>query len=182
MRNPVSVDWLFYPNPGRLSQVTICQKKTPLFVVLLVLPAWGCRPSGEDIAARLCREADSLEAADVRGALELRRRIWEQMPTTGTGAAKACVQPIREEMGRVRLLVAEDKRGEAAAVDGCEWAVEVVEVFGDSPHPPFRIHWARRLMDRCAAVVGRAWARSPETARYADLSRRMKARGNREKE
>jgi hypothetical protein len=143
--------------------------------VLLVLVAkGGCRNADEAEAARLCRVAEGVEKDNPRAALELKRRIWEQMPTAGTVAAADCLRSVREKMGRVRVLVVEDASGATDAVDGCAWAVMAMEVFKGSSNPPFRRHWGRRLMERCIHVVGRAWTRDPDNPRYRELNERLK--------
>lgn len=135
----------------------------------------GCRGGDEAEAAQLCREAEAMEQADVRAALELKKRIWERMPTAGTVAAADCLRSVREKMGRARVAVAEDVSGGADAVDGCAWAATAMEVFKGSTNPPFRWHWGERLMERCVQVVGRAWTRDPNDVRYRELNERLKA-------
>ncbi len=134
----------------------------------------GCRGADEAEAGRLCRRAEDLRQTDPRAALELKRRIWEQMPTAGTIAAKRCGRTIREKMGDVRALVSRDETGREDTVDGCAWAAMATEVFENSASPPFRVHWANRLMERCITVVGRAWTRNPDSTRYAELTALLK--------
>ncbi len=133
-----------------------------------------CRMDDNAQALKLCRQAESLDTTDPRGALELKRRIWEEFPTTGTPAAIECARRVRERMGRVRALVSHDKRGDIETVEGCAWAADAVEVFSGSVNPPYREHWALRLMERCVDVVGRAWTRDPDSRRYAELNERLK--------
>ncbi len=134
----------------------------------------GCRGADEAEAERLCRRAEALKQTDPRAALELKRRIWEQMPTAGTIAARRCGRTVREKMGNVRALVSHDETGSEDTVDGCAWAAMATAVFEDSTSPPFRVHWARRLMERCITVVGRAWTRDPDSSRYAELTALLK--------
>ncbi len=133
-----------------------------------------CRMDDNEQALDLCRQAESLDTTDPRGALELKRKIWEEFPTTGTPAAIECARRVREKMGRVRTLVSHDKRGDIDTVEGCAWAADAVEVFSGSVNPPYREHWARRLMERCVDVVGRAWTRDPDNRRYAELNKKLK--------
>ena len=48
-----------------------------------------------------------------------------------------------------------------------------MEVFSGSVNPPFRKHWAERLMERCATVTGRAWTRDPDNPGLMALHRRL---------
>lgn len=98
------------------------------------------------------------------------------MPFTGTPGAQECGRDIAERMGRVRLIVSRDERGDPEAVEGCAWALEAVELFGASAKPPFRKRWAERLLERCLRVVGRAWTRAPGDRRLEELHGRLKAR------
>jgi hypothetical protein len=77
-------------------------------------------------------------------------------------------------MGEVRILVSADTRGAPAAVDGCEWAATALDVFEGSARLPFRERWARRLMRRCVDVIGRAWAREPDSERLSALNDQLK--------
>ena len=143
--------------------------------MMMVVGLVGCRGRDEVRASKMCEQAESLEKkGEVRAALELKRKILEGMPTAGTVAAKRCLRPVRSRMGRVRLLVREDQQGEKETIDGCAWAADVVEVFHQSVRPPFRRHWAGRLMAQCVVVVGRAWTRSPDSRRLRELSDRLK--------
>jgi len=136
--------------------------------------AVSCRREDNALARRMCEEADALDTANPRAALVLRRKIWEQLPTTGTAGAAECGRRVRRRMGEVRILVSADTRGAPATVDGCEWAAEALDVFEGSTRLPFREGWARRLMERCVDVVGRAWAREPDSARLRTLNDRLK--------
>ncbi|MCP4605950.1 MAG: hypothetical protein GY847_36460 [Proteobacteria bacterium] len=150
--------------------------KKALYFFLAVMGLIGltrCRGADEAEANRLCREAESLMKNDPCAALKLKRHIWEQMPTAGTVSASKCMRPIREKMGHVRVLVFHDKTGEQKTVEGCKWAAIATEVFRNSISPPFRKHWARRLMERCIAVVGRAWTRTPDDPGYAELNAKL---------
>jgi hypothetical protein len=138
----------------------------------------SCRGADDAAARRLCDEARLVEARDPAAGLRLRRRVWQEMPYTGTPGAEACGREIAERMGRVRLLVSRDERGDAEAVDGCAWALEAVELFDGSASPPFRRRWAVRLLERCVRVVGRAWIRSPEDPRLAGLHSRLERRSS----
>jgi hypothetical protein len=146
------------------------------FAVCLVsvAAAIGCRSSDEDQAAELCDQARALEGKEQRRSLELRREVWEEMPTAGTASARACGREVRERMGRVRLLVVTDEIGAPEAIDGCAWTADAMEAFGASISPPYRTSWARRLAERCIDVVGRAWTREPDSKRLADLNARLK--------
>jgi hypothetical protein len=136
----------------------------------------ACRGEDDAAARRLCAEARLIEARDPPAALRLRLRVWEEMPFTGTPGAEECGREIAERMGRVRLAVSRDVRGGKAAVEGCAWALQAVEIFDRSANPPFRRRWAERLLERCLTVVGRAWTRSPEDPRLAELHERLQAR------
>jgi hypothetical protein len=138
----------------------------------------GCRGEDDIAARRLCAEARLVEARDPLAALRLRRRVWEEMPFTGTPGAEECGREIAERMGRVRLAVSRDERGDPATVDGCAWTLQAVELFDGSVNPPFRRNWAERLLERCLRVVDRAWARSPEDPGLAELHEKMKRRSD----
>jgi hypothetical protein len=136
----------------------------------------ACRGEDDAAARALCAEARLIEARDPVAALRLRRRVWEEMPFTGTTGAAECGREIAARMGRVRLAVSRDERGDEATVEGCAWALEAVEVFAASANPPFRRRWAARLLERCLTVVGRAWTRSPADRRLEELHERLQAR------
>ena len=140
---------------------------------MAILAAQGCRSEDENEARKLCAEARAMDATDPRGALILRRRIWEQLPTTGTPSANGCGRDVKLRMGSVRVLVATDEAGDPAAVDGCAWAADAVEVFAGSPKLPYKAHWTRRLMERCQTVIERAWTREPESVRLRALHERL---------
>lgn len=142
--------------------------------VLLTSTLAGCRSADEDRARELCDEARELEATDPRAALELRRKVWEEMPTSGTPSAKRCGREVRERMGKVRALVAHDETGAPGAIEGCAWIAVAMEAFDGALHLPYRAHWARRLAERCLNVIGRAWTREPDSKRLADLNARLK--------
>jgi hypothetical protein len=143
--------------------------------MLVVFSLPGCRGEDEARAREMCRRAEALEAKQqIREALALRREVSEEMPTAGTVAAKRCLRPVRRDMGRVRLLVRDDEKGEAKTIEGCTWAADVVEVFSKSVNPPFRRHWAGRLMAQCRTVVGRAWTRAPDSIELKELSERLR--------
>jgi hypothetical protein len=148
-------------------------RSLPILALVALAALAGCRSPAEEEAARLCAEAAALSRKDPRGALELERRLWSEMPTAGTAAARRCLRSVRERMGEIRLLVTEDEAGEAATITGCAWAADAMEVFADCPNPPFRRHWAERLAERCLTVVGRAWTREPNSAAHAELSARL---------
>jgi hypothetical protein len=145
-----------------------------LIVAIVLSPILGCRDEDEDEGERLCRKAAKMAEKDLRASLKLQRQIWQEMPTTGTLAAKKCLRPIREKMGQVRTLISDDKTGRQETIDGCAWAATVMEVFDGSPKAPFRKHWATRLMERCHNMLGRAWARDPDNPQYPKLSSRFK--------
>ena len=147
--------------------------RATLLAGIATLQLVGCRTSDEAAAEQLCAEAQALDSTDSKRALLLQRRVWEEMPYTGTRAAKRCGRHVRERMGRARAKVAHDKRGSTEAVEGCEWVANAMEVFGDSVNPPYRQHWARRLAERCVRVIGRAWTRNPESANLAALNVRL---------
>lgn len=149
------------------------RRAVALGALLALLPQWGCRSDGERTARKLCEEARAMDATDPRGALVLRRRIWEKLPTTGTPSAAECGRDVKLKMGSVRVLVATDEAGDPAAVDGCAWAADAVEVFAGSPKLPYRAHWTRRLMERCQTVVERAWTREPDSERLRHLHERL---------
>ncbi len=134
----------------------------------------GCRTSDEAEATRLCRKATALEKSSPRASLELKRRIWEQMPTSGTSAAARCARPIREKMGRMRVIITRDETGAKKSVDACAWVAMAMEVFEGSVKPPFRRRWAERMMETCVTVVGRAWTRKPDSSYYSDQTTRFK--------
>jgi len=142
--------------------------------LLLVWTAPGCRSSDDERAAEICAEARSLEDKDPKRSLELRRKVWEEMPTAGTPSARACGREVRERMGKVRVLVVTDEKGSPEAVEGCAWTADVLEAFDGALIPPYRAHWARRLAERCVDVIGRAWTRAPDDPRLADLTARLK--------
>ncbi|MCP4673951.1 MAG: hypothetical protein GY854_00210 [Deltaproteobacteria bacterium] len=134
----------------------------------------GCRGEDEAEAIRLCRKAEALEKSDLKESLELRRRIWERMPTFGTNAAAQCVRYVREKMGRMRVIITRDETGAKESVDACAWVALAMEVFEGSGKPPFRRHWAERMMETCVTVVGRAWTRRPDSSYYAEQTTRFK--------
>lgn len=134
----------------------------------------GCRASDENLALDLCNRARTLEATSQLEALKIRRQVWQELPYSGTIAARDCGREIRERMGQVRTLVAHDELGASDTIDGCAWAADAMEVFADSTKHPYREHWARRLAERCVTVVGRAWTRDPDNQRLADLTARLK--------
>ncbi|HUT76580.1 MAG TPA: hypothetical protein VM285_02780 [Polyangia bacterium] len=134
----------------------------------------ACRGEDDAAARALCAEARLAEVRDPVEGLRLRRRVWEEMPFTGTAGAASCGREIAERMGRVRLLVSRDERGDPEVVEGCAWALEAVDVFGASAKPPFRKRWAERLLERCLRVVGRAWTRTPGDRRLEELHGRLK--------
>ena len=143
--------------------------------MMIVLSLVQCRGRDEVRAHKMCGQAEALEKrGEVRAALELKRQILEEMPTAGTVAAKGCLRPVRSKMGQVRLLVRSDKQGDKETIEGCKWAADVVEVFYQSVRPPFRRHWAGRLMADCVVVVGRAWTRDPDSTQLYELSERLK--------
>jgi hypothetical protein len=144
-----------------------------LLVALAALSP-GCRTGDQEQAQRRCDEARALDSGDQRRALEIRRQIHEEVPTSGTRAARECVREVRERMGKVRALVSHDEIGEPDTVAGCGWAADAMEVFAGSANLPYRDHWARRLAERCLTVVGRAWTRAPDSKPLADLSSRLK--------
>ncbi|MBW2276125.1 MAG: hypothetical protein JRF63_01460 [Deltaproteobacteria bacterium] len=151
-------------------------RHTGAFVTALLSLIWvatGCRSSDEEQAATLCDEARALEQQDLRRSLELRRKVWEEMPTAGTPSAKECGREVRVRMGTVRVLVATDETGSPEAIEGCAWTAVVMEVFDRALIPPYRANWARRLAERCVNVVGRAWTRKPDDQQLADLSARL---------
>lgn len=133
----------------------------------------GCRSTDEAAAEHRCAQAATFDRTDPERALRIRRQVWEELPYTGTRAAKECGRQVRERMGGARTLVAHDERGTPDAVDGCEWTASAMEVFADSIKPPYRRHWARRLAERCIRVVGRAWTREPSSQRFAELNARL---------
>jgi len=133
----------------------------------------GCRTEDEAEAARLCRKSEILEKSNPRASLELKRRIWEQMPTSGTNAAARCARPIREKMGRMRVIITRDENGAKVSVDACAWVALAMEVFEGSVNPPFRKHWAERMMETCVTVVGRAWTRDPDSSYYSEMTTRL---------
>jgi hypothetical protein len=141
------------------------------FGVIMTLA--GCRRGDESRAEVMCEKAKALEKENPRAALALKRHIYEEMPTAGTRAARVCLEPIRTRMGAVRVLISEDERGDRTAIEGCIWAADVMEVFARSVSPPFKRRWARRLMERCTAVVGRAWTRAPDDETLMVLSTRF---------
>ena len=143
-------------------------------VILTAAPLFGCRGGDEDRAFKMCKKAELMAYRDSRSSLELKRRIAEEMPTAGTVTASRCLRSVRERMGRVRVLVKEDLDGKAATVEGCAWVVDAVEVFKHSTNPPFRRHWANRLLEQCADVVGRAWTRDPDAPHFMELNQRLK--------
>ena len=147
---------------------------TSIAVITTTVGFVGCRSGDENRATEMCRHAEHLEQQDRRSSLELKRRIAEEMPTAGTVAANRCLRSVRERMGRVRLLVKEDQIGAEKTVDACAWLVDAVEVFEHSTTPPFRKHWANRLLEQCADVLGRAWTRDPDAPRYMRLNQRLK--------
>ncbi len=134
----------------------------------------ACRDSDEARAEALCEEAKALEKRDPRAALELKRRLYEEMPTAGTRASRRCLQPVRAKMGAIRVRVSEDETGEAATLEGCTWAADVLEAFAQSVNPPFKRRWAESLMERCVIVVGRAWTRAPDDPALMALHERLK--------
>lgn len=145
-------------------------------VWMLTLPVMPhCRSADEAQAQAMCDKADALKERNPKAALALKRQLYEEMPTAGTAAAKACLVPVREKMGRVRVLVSEDKKGETATLDGCIWAADVMETFSSTPHPPFKKKWAKRLMAQCVTMVGRAWTRYPDDPHLRALSKRFRA-------
>lgn len=135
--------------------------------------AHGCRTSDGERAAELCAQARAMEATDRKGSLELRRKVWEEMPTAGTPSAKECGREVRVKMGSVRVLVATDETGAPEAIEGCAWAADAMEAFDGALIPPYRVHWARRLAERCVDVIGRAWTREPDSKPLRDLSARL---------
>jgi hypothetical protein len=137
------------------------------------LVGFGCRGAAEAQADALCARAETVERTDPRAALELRRAIWEEMPTAGTAGARRCLRTVRERMGQVRVRVSEDREGGEEAVAGCAWVAETLEVFEGVAAPPFRLRWAGRLMERCKVVVGRAWARRPDDPALIALDRAL---------
>lgn len=141
--------------------------------LLVCLAASGCRLDDDRLARQKCGEARAMDSADPRGALVLRRKIWEELPTTGTRSAADCGRDVKLRMGRVRVLVATDKSGEAEAVEGCAWAADAVEVFAGSTNLPYKADWTRRLMERCATVIERAWTREPDSERLRTLHDRL---------
>ena len=151
----------------RLSMVNVA-------LLAAIITLTGCRSAGEEEAVRLCSQADRLDKTDQRAALVLRRKIWEELPTTGTSGASECGRKVRERMGRVRTLVAHDTLGDRETVKGCAWAVDAFEVFKGATRLPFRERWARRLMERCVAVVGRAWTRDVDSKHLRSLNERLK--------
>jgi len=141
---------------------------------LVVVAAAACRSADEEQASSLCAEARAIEERDGRAALELRRKVWEEMPTAGTPSSRACGREVRERMGSVRVLVVTDETGAPEAVDGCAWAADAIEVFRASINPPFRKTWAERLAERCLDVVGRAWTREPDSEPLRELNARLR--------
>lgn len=156
------------PAGGRLGGMG----RTAISIIPFILCA--CRGEDDAAARRECAEARVVEERDPRAGLEIRRRVWEEMPFTGTPEATRCGREIAERLGRVRLAVSQDQRGDPEAVEGCAFALEAVEVFAGSARPPFRRRWAERLLERCLRVVGRAWTREPESPRLEDLYGRLK--------
>jgi hypothetical protein len=145
-----------------------------LAILLAILVFGSCCGSDEARAEVMCQKANAIEKKNPRAALALMRQMHEEMPTAGTSAAKACLQPIRKRMGEVRVLISEDETGETAAIEGCDWVADAMEVFAGSVNPPFRRRWAKRLMERCAVVVGRAWTRNPDSQTLMRLNKRLK--------
>jgi len=145
----------------------------PAALATAALSTAGCRGEDEALASDMCRQARALERADQLAGLRLQRRVWEEAPTTGTSAAEECGRSIRARMGRVRALVSHDQRGSPAAVEGCAWTADVVEAFSGAASRPYRKAWASRLLERCVAVVGRAWTRDPDSARLSHLGGRL---------
>ena len=147
---------------------------TGALICISSLMLWGCRCSDEALAQELCAKADRLDASDPIQALRVRKQVWANLPTTGTAAAKVCGRKLRVRMGHARALVVQDKRGNAETITECEWAAHAVAIFAGCSHPPFRKRWARRLLERCINVVGRAWTRDPDSARLAHLTEMLK--------
>ncbi len=137
-----------------------------------MLPA--CRYDAQKQAQQLCRRAGELADTDQVASLQLIRRVWEQMPTTGTPAAQQCGRQVRERMGKVRALVEHDDVGRESTIAACTWLADALDAFAGCERPPFRRHWTPPLAKRCLDVVGRAWARAPDSNTFSALTERLK--------
>lgn len=139
-------------------------------LVVVFFGSAGCQSRGEKLAASMCERSADLEKTDAVVALQLLRKMWGDLPTAGTANANLCIRRVRERLGRARALVYKDKLGDKRTIVACEWAAQAVATFSDLDNPPFRKKGAARLMKKCAIVVGRAWARSPDSEQLSKLS------------
>lgn len=142
-------------------------------VTLIGLTSIQCNSHGEILAAQMCREVKTLESKDPRKALSVFKKMWETLPTTGTRNATECGRHIRKKMGLVRSLIKHDKQGDEETIAGCMWASEAVDLFKHSVNPPFRPHWANNIIVDCRTIVGRAWAKFPDSNRLSELNARL---------
>ncbi len=150
-----------------------CSINAATTLVAVLLGTMGCISSAEAEGERACNAARAMEKSSSRRALEMMRRMSEEMPTAGTAAVARCLRPLKKRMGEVRTQVTMDRVGDPATLSECAWAADAMEVFSEVQHPPFRLHWARRLMERCAVSVGRAWTRAPDDPHLRALHERL---------
>ena len=150
-------------------------RKWSLSVIIALMPLFFtcCTENGERKAKQMCARAAELEKTDAAKSIAITKKMWEELPTTGTSEARRCGKAFRKKMGLVRSMVHHDKRGDEETIAGCEWVAESVKAFQTSVHPPFRMHWAIHLLRDCKQVLGRAWAREPDSARYLQLDEQM---------
>ena len=167
--------WRFHNkrNPGALFKEFRVLGRFVLWLGALPGASVGCALQAEAEAERICEKARGLEETAPRAGLETLRRMAQEMPTAGTAAAARCLRPLKERMGRVRTQVTMDRAGDPETLEGCSWAVDAMEVFAEMPNPPFKMRWARRLMERCAVSVGRAWTRAPDDPHLRSLHERL---------
>jgi hypothetical protein len=148
------------------SRLSIAVQKA-LLVLFLTLEI-SCMGEAESTIRQACAEAAKNEFP--RKSMEMMRRFMREMPAV---AEDACMPLLHKKLEKVRRLLTADKAGERATIEGCEWAADAMEVFGDMDEPPFRMQRGLRIMERCVTVVGRAWTRAPDDPAFSALNDRL---------